>query len=101
MSEEEIITRIKDLIHTCDIGIQKHGEYDNLFELDRIALVGILDLYKNKKQKNSELQRYKDYYETEKVVWIKKDYISKDKIKEKYLEMEREYGRKVIRRSRN
>jgi predicted RNase H-like nuclease (RuvC/YqgF family) len=56
MNEEEITERIKDLIHTCDFGIQQHGTYDDLFELDKTALEGILDLYNKEKEKNTELR---------------------------------------------
>lgn len=57
MSEEEIIERIKDLIRTCNVGIQEHGEYDDLFELDKTALEGILELYKKEKEKTPESVR--------------------------------------------
>lgn len=59
MSEEEIISRIHDLIHTCDFGIEKHGEYDDIFELDKEALQGLLDLY-NKKKKELDKEKEKN-----------------------------------------
>lgn len=66
MNEEEIIERIKDLIRTCNVGIQEHGEYDDLFELDKTALEGILELYKvQRKQLNDAFNRG----------WIHKDKI--------------------------
>lgn len=69
MNEEEIIERIKDLIRTCNVGIQEHGEYDDLFELDKTALEGILELYKvQKRQLNDAFNR---------------GWIHKDKIREK------------------
>lgn len=69
MNEEEIIERIEDLIRTCNVGIQEHGEYDDLFQLDKTALEGILELYKiQKKQLNDAFDRG----------WIHKDRIKKE-----------------------
>ena len=36
MNIEEAKARIKDLIHTCDVGIENHGDYDDLFKKDKI-----------------------------------------------------------------
>lgn len=44
MNEKEAIERVKDLIHTCDVGIQKYGEYDDLFQKDKDALETVLNL---------------------------------------------------------
>ena len=38
MNIEEARDRIKDLIHTCNIGIAEHGDYDELFKKDKEAL---------------------------------------------------------------
>lgn len=37
ITTEEAIERLHDLIHTCDVGIEKHGAYDDLFALDKQA----------------------------------------------------------------
>ena len=42
--EKEAIERMKDLMHTCEIGIEKHGEYDDLFQKDKEAIVTVLNL---------------------------------------------------------
>ena len=60
MSEKEIIERINDLIETCNIGIKKHGAYDDLFNLDKQALEGILDLYNKEKEISHYLQSQLD-----------------------------------------
>ena len=49
MKEEKAIERIHDLIHTCDVGIAKHGEYDDLFLLDKQALETVLNLIETQK----------------------------------------------------
>jgi len=41
-----------------------------------------IEAIENLIKENKELEKYKKYYKTEKVVWSRKDYISKDKIKE-------------------
>ena len=51
MKEKEILDRMKDLIHTCDYGIAKHGEYDDLYEKDKQAIEGIMKLYDEEKHK--------------------------------------------------
>lgn len=55
MNKEEITNRIQELIYTFDIEIKKHGGHDDLFELDKEALQGLLDLYKQEKEKNKKL----------------------------------------------
>jgi hypothetical protein len=47
MTDKEAIERMQDLIHTCDVGIEKHGEYDDLFKKDKEALVTILNIIQN------------------------------------------------------
>ena len=42
MNIKEAIARIHDLIHTCDVGIEKHGAYDDLFQKDKDALETVL-----------------------------------------------------------
>jgi len=43
ITTEEAIKRLHDLIHTCDVGIEKHGAYDDLFALDKQALEKVLN----------------------------------------------------------
>lgn len=93
MSKEEILNRINDLIHTCDVGIKEHGEYDDLFEVDKQALIGLLDLYNEEKEKNKQLENadlttiYIDgFYDGKNKL--------KDKIKERIEEVENEIKEK-------
>lgn len=37
MKLKDAIERMQDLIHTCDVGIQQHGAYDDLFQKDKDA----------------------------------------------------------------
>lgn len=42
MELKDAIERMQDLIHTCDVGIQQHGAYDDLFQKDKDALETVL-----------------------------------------------------------
>lgn len=42
MKLKDAIERMQDLIHTCDVGIQQHGAYDDLFQKDKDALETVL-----------------------------------------------------------
>lgn len=86
LSEKEITNRIQELIYTFDIEIKKHGGHDDLFELDKEALQGLLDLYKQEKEKNRQSKMRIVQLENEitaRIEDVNKYFISKDKIKEK------------------
>ena len=56
MTEEEkkAIERMYDLIHTCEVGIEKHGQYDDLFDKDKQAIETVLNLISNLQKQNEE-----------------------------------------------
>jgi hypothetical protein len=68
MQIKDAIERMQDLIHTCDIGIEKHGAYDDLFQKDKDALETIL----------KKFNEYEKYYQNEINLFNK--YIPKQKI---------------------
>lgn len=81
----------KDLIelwNAIDDESSNYGEYSEFIIAKAIVyLVNLLD----KQQKEIErLKKFEKYYENEKVIWQRKDYISKDKIKEIKEEYEKE-----------
>lgn len=49
---EDAIKRMNDLIHTCDVGIIEHGEYDDLFLKDKQAIEKVLQTLNKYKQEN-------------------------------------------------
>lgn len=57
MNEEEAIERMNDLIHTCDVGIKKHGDYDDLFQKDKEAIETVLNLIEKQK---AEIEYWKE-----------------------------------------
>ena len=60
LSENEAIERMHDLIHTCEVGMKKNSQYDDLFEKDKQAIETVLNLIARLKKENEE---YKKLYE--------------------------------------
>lgn len=56
LSEEEkkAIERMYDFIHTCEVGIEKHGQYYDLFEKDKQAIETVLNLITRLQKENEE-----------------------------------------------
>jgi len=100
MSEEEIIDILKNKLAFDEYEwfLMGYDDQTRMEDLETIenARQGLLDLYNEvqhnyyvlekelveEKEKNKKLEKYKQYYETEKVLWRRKNYISKDKIRE-------------------
>lgn len=92
MSEEEIIKNINKTLEI--INSRAFYEYVGDGSVYMTAITDLLDLYKKEKEKNKGLEiRASELNGFAEVV--ERDYIHKDKIKEKYLEMEQEYAKKV------
>ena len=83
MNEDEIIQIVKDYINY--IRFDEKPKYSA--SQWQMAIEDLLDLYQQEKEKNKELERYKKYYESEKIVWYKGDYVSKDKIRNKIYQL--------------
>ena len=83
MNEEEIIKTLNYQLKMKDTDVYTPINYD--------AIQGLLDLYTKQQKEIKRLKKFEKYYENEKVVWQRKDYISKDKIKEKIEEITKEY----------
>ena len=64
LSEEEkkAIERMYDLIHTCEVGIEKHGQYDDLFEKDKQAIETVLNLITRLEKENESLNKMETTY---------------------------------------
>lgn len=80
MTYEQAVERMKDLIHTCEVGIAEHGEYDDLFQKDKEAIEIVLgnlealtDMLRSSEIQAKELER-------------------KIKIKNKYLQLIADIG---------
>lgn len=71
---EEDIKILEELI----AGAKAYGEYEGNKYYK--SMENLITRYK-------ELEKYKKYYETEKIIWSRKDYISKSKVKEKIEEI--------------
>lgn len=53
--QEEAIERMYDLIHTCEVGIEKHGEYDDLFKLDKEAIETVLSMLQEQQEEKDKI----------------------------------------------
>ena len=104
MNEKEALTGLKNLsqiFKLCSENDVKLKDFNIMNQKAyKEAIETILDLYNKEKEKNIELEDYKDKFfklheSYNRVVEKLNNSISKDKIKEKYLEMEQEYARKV------
>lgn len=96
MSEEEIIKEFKNLIYNSDFDYIKLMDEDGFTGWHEL-FENILDLYNKEKEKNKELT---DEYMIQKHLInsdFLKDYISKDKIKEKLLNPIQKEGEKVYK----
>lgn len=64
LSEEEkkAIERMHDLIHTCEVGIEKHGQYDDLFKKDKQAIETVLNLITRLEKENESLNKIGETY---------------------------------------
>ena len=71
--EEDIIESLISFLN--ENGDENYQDYINSIE-------NLISRYK-------ELEKYKKYYETEKIIWSRKDYISKSKVKEKIEELKK------------
>lgn len=79
LSEEEIIKTIENIL--------LHAE-TQLLDYEALAIQGLLDLYQKEKEKNKLLIEGKFREVADKNSYIKDNYISKDKIKEKIEEID-------------
>ena len=62
-NQKEAIERMYDLIHTCDVGIEKHGAYDDLFQKDKEAIETVLNLIQTQQ---AEIEHQKEKRENQK-----------------------------------
>lgn len=51
MDIAKALERIEDIKHSCDVEIAKHGEYDDLFLLDKETIETLVFAYKETKEK--------------------------------------------------
>lgn len=71
MNIEEARDRIKDIIHTCNIGIAEYGDYDELFKKDKEALeIALEELAKKDKVIDMMADKLTTEYHNKE--WIKK-----------------------------
>lgn len=82
--EKNKVLSKKLYICTPEVPHTQHNHY--------ISYVDLVNELYQEKEKNKELERYKKYYESEKIVWYKGDYVSKDKIRSKL-----EYATKMVK----
>lgn len=98
MNEKEALKGLKNLIQIFKLCSETNGELKDIHIMNpkayKEAIETILDLYNEEKEKNKKLEA-ENFSLNEMKKYNKKHYISKDKIREKYLEMEQEYSRKV------
>lgn len=108
MNEEEIIKFIKDEIRDCKNIENLYPNKDNIewkeVEEYQNVLQGLLDLYKQEKEKNKELEKhYKheqeyingEVFSAKQMHLIDEDYISKDKIKERMEQTKKVYDEEM------
>ena len=60
--EKKAIERMYDLIHTCEVGMAKHGQYDDLFEKDKQAIETVLNLITRLEKENESLNKMETTY---------------------------------------
>ena len=85
MSEEEkkAIEYLKDLRFEKQAFSISKDDFEEVKQIETI-----LNLIEKQEKEIERLKEFEKYYETEKVVWSRNDYISKDKIKAKIKELE-------------
>ena len=88
MSEEE-----KQAVKNFENLLKKHFEETSVTSgnfLDGVKGIHILNIIENQQKEIERLKKFEKYYENGKVVWQRKDYISKEKIEEKIEEINNE-----------
>lgn len=103
MKDKEAIERMYDLIHTCDIGIEEHGEYDDLFQKDKEAIETVLNIIKKqnaeiKNQDNNIDTLVKEQDEREKYIYNLEEKIELKQVRIKNLENENDYLKALVKK---
>ena len=60
MTKVQAIKRMYDLINTYDVGIERHGAYDDLFKKDKEAIETVLSMLKEKDKEIEKLEKEND-----------------------------------------
>lgn len=99
LSEEEkkAIERMYDLIHACEVGIEKHGQYDDLFEKDKQAIETVLNLI-TRLEKELKEQTHKKTYARQNVMYKNKQ-LGQARNKIKKLQKENEKYQKLYEKA--
>lgn len=92
--EKKAIERMHDLIHTCEVGIEKHGQYDDLFKKDKQAIDTVLNLI-TRLEKELKEQMHKKTYARQNVMYKNKQ-LGQARNKIKKLQKENEEKDKQI-----
>ncbi len=92
MNEEE-----KALIEHIVLAYKDDEEYTRMVNVQGIFIQNkdIAYLLDKQQKEIEKLKKFEKYYENEKVVWQRKDYISKEKIREKLEKIEELYNEKA------
>ena len=99
LSEEEkkAIERMYDLIHACEVGIEKHGQYDDLFEKDKQAIETVLNLI-TRLEKELKEQTHKKTYARQNAMYKNKQ-LGQARNKIKKLQKENEDYKKLYQKA--
>lgn len=71
---EEDIKILEEMIKKANV---ENADMNDIFYGEHIQAI------ENLISRNKELEKYEKYYETERVIWSRKDYIPKSKVREK------------------